>query len=497
MAKALRNLNRAKPQSCGVGLLAVLILVSLSYVTMSRTNKMRISIATSQLPPLLKVNSTSMASDKSDGHDDSSQDGDKAGRIEKSSSVDHVEVPVTYSRGELGGMKPEKKPICDLSNRKSEVCEAGGDVRIIGKDTRMVYVAPPQFGDSGGGESWTIKPYARKWDAGSGARVREVTMKLVNGYGDDTRCSVNHTVPALVFAIGGWTGNFFHDFADVLVPLFQTAYPFGGEVQFLVANMKPEWVKKYQLYFRKLSRYEIIEYDNDDTVRCFKHVTLGLRCSSIEDFQMEPSKSPHGYSMVDFAKFTRRAFSLQRDHSWRSDEQHNKKPRLMIIRRARTRKFMNVEEIVQMAKEVGYDVVVAEADDDISTFSRVVNSCDVLMGVHGAALTNMVFLPTNAVVIQVVPWGNLDWIAGHYFRDPSKQMKVNYLEYSISEEETTLSELYPRDHAVFKDPMSLHHQGWDTFSRIFLQEQNVRLDVNRFRPFLERALDILRQQPRE
>ena len=44
MAKALRNLNRAKPQSCGVGLLAVLILVSLSYVTMSRTNKMRISI---------------------------------------------------------------------------------------------------------------------------------------------------------------------------------------------------------------------------------------------------------------------------------------------------------------------------------------------------------------------------------------------------------------------------------------------------------------------
>ncbi|RRT59624.1 hypothetical protein B296_00009000 [Ensete ventricosum] len=73
MAKALRNLNRAKPQSCGVGLLAVFILVSLSYVTMSKTNKMRISLATSQLPPLLKVNSTSMTSDKSDGHYGSSQ----------------------------------------------------------------------------------------------------------------------------------------------------------------------------------------------------------------------------------------------------------------------------------------------------------------------------------------------------------------------------------------------------------------------------------------
>ncbi|WOL18465.1 hypothetical protein Cni_G27261 [Canna indica] len=398
-----------------------------------------------------------------------------------------------------GGMKLEKKPRCDLSNRKSDVCEAEGDVRIIGKDTRMVYVSPPQWADNKEGESWTITPYARKWDVGSGAHVREVSLKLVKGYGDNTHCSVNYSVPALVFAIGGWSGiNFFHDFGDVLVPLFQTAYPFGGEVQLLVANKKPGWVEKYKLYFQKLSKYEIIEFDKDDSVRCFKQVTLGLRCSSIEDFQIEPSKSPQGYSMVDFAKFTRSAFSLSRDYPIsRREEKAGKKPRLMIITRARTRRFMNVEEIVKMAKEAGYDVVVTEANEDIAKFSRIVNSCDVLMGVHGSALTNMVFLPTNAVVIQVVPWGNLDWIAGHYFRDPSKQMKVNYLEYSINEEETTLTELYPRDHAVFKDPMSVHHQGWDTFSRIFLKEQNVRLDVKRFRPFLERALSILREQQRE
>lgn len=402
-----------------------------------------------------------------------------------------------------GGAKPEKKkPICDLSNRKSDVCEADGDVRIIGKNTRMVYVSPSQLGDNKEGESWTIKPYARKWDEGSGASVRPVTLKLVNGYGSgvvNPHCSVNYSVPALVFAIGGWSGiNFFHDFVDVLVPLFQTAYPFAGEVQLLVANKKPGWVEKYQLYFKSLSKYDIIEFDKDDAVRCFKHVTLGLRCSSIEDFQMEPSRSPQGYSMVDFARFTRSAFSLERDHPTRLLGQGTgEKPRLMIITRAKTRKFMNVEEIVAMAGQVGFDVVVTEADEDVAKFSRIVNSCDVLMGVHGSALTNMVFLPTNAVVIQVVPWGKLDWIAGHYFRDPSKQMKVNYLEYSINEEETTLSDQYPRDHAVFKDPMSVHHQGWDTFSRIFLKEQNVRLDAKRFRPFLERALEILKEQQME
>ncbi|CAL9040356.1 unnamed protein product [Musa banksii] len=439
MAKAFRNLNRrAKPQKYGVALVAVFILVALTYVTRTRTTSMR------------------------------------------------------FSLGEF--VTPEKKPICDTSNRKSDICEADGDVRIMGKDTRMVFVA----GGGGGGESWTIKPYARKWDAGSGARVREVTLKLVDGYAQDRRCSVNHTVPAMVFAIGGWTGNYFHDFVDVLVPLFETAYHFGGEVQFLIANLNRPWMDKYQLFFKKLSRYEIIEYDDDDddAIRCFKHVTLGLRCTSAEDFQMEPSKSPHGYTMFDFAKFARGAFSLERDYASRMGEEADKKPRLMVITRATTRRFMNVEEIVRMAEEVGYEVVVTEGDPDVSKFSRIVNSCDVLMGVHGSALTNMVFLPTNAVVIQVVPWGNLDWIAGHYFRDPSDQMKLNYLEYSISEEETTLTELYPREHAVFKDPMSLHPQNadWETFSRIFLKEQNVKLDVTRFRAYLERALRILRHR---
>ncbi|XP_064979379.1 beta-1,2-xylosyltransferease XAX1-like [Musa acuminata AAA Group] len=130
-----------------------------------------------------------------------------------------------------------------------------------------------------------------------------------------------------------------------------------------------------------------------------------------------------------------------------------------------------------MAEEVSYDVVVT--DPDIAKFSSIVNSCDVLMRVHGSALTNMVFRLGNAAVIQVVPWGNPDWIASHYFRVPSKQMKLNYMEYSINEEETTLSELCPRDHAIFKVPKSLHPQkaDWDTFSRIFLKEQNVKVDV--------------------
>ncbi|CAL9199317.1 beta-1,2-xylosyltransferase XYXT1-like isoform X1 [Musa acuminata AAA Group] len=523
-----RNTSRGKPQSCCFGLLAVIFLISLSYFTMSKTSMLRFSVVNSQLPPMTNGNTSDMASDVHPVTEDSSirsqgleteeaelgrslacelKDGQCEtghGRmVVKNSStvVDQDPTRVMASSDELvfneeerhDNAKPGRKPICDLSNTKSDICEADGDVRIIGKDTRMIYVANSEFSNRETGESWTIKPYARKWDKGSGAKVREVTMKLVKSHGEDKHCDVNHTIPALVFAIGGWTGNFFHDFADVLVPLFETSYHFEGEVQFLIANIKPLWINKYHKYFEKLSRYEIIDYDNDDRVHCFKQVTLGLRCDQ-GDFTINPSKDPFGYTMADFTKFTRSAYSLKRDHPVRPGEQAGKKPRILIVTRKATRKFTNVKEIVRMAKKVGFNAVVTEADANITRFSQVVNSCDVMMGVHGSGLTNIVFLPTHSVVIQVVPWGNLDWIAGNYFRDPSRQMKLHYLEYSINEEETTLSELYPRDHAVFKDPMSLHHQGWDTFSRIFLVEQNVKLDVRKFRPVLEHALQLLREQ---
>ena len=49
MAKGFRNLNRAKPQNYGIGFLAVVGLVALTYVTMSRTTGMRFSVGKSLL----------------------------------------------------------------------------------------------------------------------------------------------------------------------------------------------------------------------------------------------------------------------------------------------------------------------------------------------------------------------------------------------------------------------------------------------------------------
>ncbi|RWW17125.1 hypothetical protein GW17_00018961 [Ensete ventricosum] len=94
-------------------------------------------------------------------------------------------------------------------------------------------------------------------------------------------------------------------------------------------------------------------------------------------------------------------------------------------------------------------------------------------------LTDFVFLPTDdAIVIQVVPQGKLDWIAINFYAEPAMGMKLRYLQCDISVEESTLKEAYSRD----------QRQRWF----IYLRQQDVELDVNRCRPVLEKVFELLR-----
>ncbi|RZR98452.1 hypothetical protein BHM03_00027806, partial [Ensete ventricosum] len=293
--------------------------------------------------------------------------------------------------------------------------------------------------------TWKIRPYARKWES---------------------PCTVHHTVPAIVFSTGGFLGNFFHDFTDVLIPLFTTAHQYRGEAQFLVTNFNYGWIKKYEQILRRLSRHQIIDLDRDD-----------------------PAMSPNGYSMADFREFLRSCFSLKR----KSVTAGSRKPRLLMINRKGPRSFTNRREVASLARSLGYKVVVAgpEETKNLSRFARVVNSCDVMMGVHGAGLTNMLFLPTNAALVQVIPWGGLKYACSHDFGEPAPDMGIRYLEYEIKEEESSLMRQYPRSHPVFTDPLSIHKQGWNVLWSVFLNKQSVKLDVRRFKGVLQEAMKAL------
>ncbi|KAJ8619785.1 hypothetical protein MRB53_028314 [Persea americana] len=386
----------------------------------------------------------------------------------------------------------ESKQICDVSDPRSDFCTMKGEIRIHGHSSEIFLLSSSQKGLLPENATWKIRPYARKGNNAAMGNVRELSLKsLLTAREQAPNCSAYHEVPALVFSIGGFTGNYFHDFTDILVPLFVTSRQFHGEVQFLITDKKSWWIDKYRPILKHLSKYEIIDFDTDDRVHCFFNMLVGLR--SHKELSIDPSRCPNGYSMHDFIKFLRSIFSLERDFVVKITDDVGKKPRLLIISRRSTRTFTNVGEIEAMATSLGYEVVVSEADSGmpLSKISRFINSFDVMMGVHGAGLTNLVFLPTNAVLIQVVPFGNMDWIARTDFEEPSGDMKLRYLKYKIGENESSLTQQFPHDHGVLRDPYSIDNQGWSTFSSIYLEKQNVTLDVGRFKGTLLKALELL------
>ncbi|KAJ3699254.1 hypothetical protein LUZ61_002959 [Rhynchospora tenuis] len=341
-------------------------------------------------------------------------------------------------------------------------------------------------------KTWTMKPYSRKGDSNVMPHVRAVTIKPLYTSTEAPKCNIYHNITAIVFSKGTYAGkNFFHDFSDVLVPLFITARQFEGEVQILMADSQPSWIEKHKKYLNQISNYEIIDFNQEILVHCYPRVIVGLY--SHGEFQVDPLRTPYNYSMVDFARLMRRAYSLERNFATNLIEDNKKMPRLLIIARNHTRKLINIDEVVAVGEEFGFEVAVNESSlhTNVEEFARMVNSFDVIVGVHGAGLTNEVFLPTNAVLIQIVPLGKIHWIAFTDYGKPAIDMKLKYVQYCISEEESTLIDLYPRDHAVFRDPVSFHKQGWAAMGKIYLDQQNVKLNITIFKPVLTRALELL------
>ncbi|XP_043717871.1 beta-1,2-xylosyltransferase XYXT1-like [Telopea speciosissima] len=389
-------------------------------------------------------------------------------------------------------LKQERKPICSVSDPRYEsynFCDAEGDIRIHGRSS-TVFATSSQQGVLVGNESWIIKPYARVTDKTAMSVIKEISVKAIAAPEEAPTCTVNHSVPAVIFATGGYSGNHFHSFTDTIIPLFVASSQFRGEVQFAVTNFQQYWINKFQAILKQLSKYEIINIDAEDRVHCFPRVIVGLK--RYKDLRIDPLMASKGYSMKEFRQVMRNAYSLKRSTAIKiRNGTRKKQPRLLIISRKWTRAFVNVNEIAELAKSLGFKVVVSEASMNLDKYSQVVNSCDVMLGVHGAGLTNFFFLPTNAILIQVLPWGGYDWLASTYFKQPTLDTDIRYLEYKIKEEESSLIEQYPIDHPVFRDPISVHKHDWGQFKSLYLEKQNVKIDVSRFKHTLLEALELL------
>lgn len=373
----------------------------------------------------------------------------------------------------------------------SNFCEINWDdviVQVKGNSS-TISVVSLQIGISAGNFCWIVKPYVRKKD--NTAAVDLVKNWSVSSADQFLHCDTIQNVPAILFSIGGFSGNHFHDFSDLIIPLYITSRQFNGQVQFLVTDNRPWWITKYQGILGKLSRYDIIDIDRENAIHCYQSITIGLKYH--KELGIDQSKS---LSMEDFRRFLRSTYSLKRRNAIKiGDGMRKIRPRLLIIPRRNSRSFTNTERITTMAESLGYSVVTAEPNISTSLWSvaLTVNSCDVLMGIHGAGLTNMVFLPDNAILIQIVPLGPIDGLARDDFAEPAVDMKLRYLEYKIKAKESSLIRKYQMDDVIIKDPLSVHKHGWDAVRSTYLDKQDVKLDVRRFRSTLLKALELLHE----
>ncbi|CAN6163995.1 unnamed protein product [Urochloa humidicola] len=504
-----KELGRIEPKKLGIGLVAGCCLALLTYLSFARLFAIYSPVfdssalvlknappATTTVRPAIETPPVQQKTEVEEQKDvtDPEADPNMANLAEAAKKEEQEAAPATKP----AAVATEAKITCDENGvdegfpyARPPVCELSGDIRISPKEKTMYFVNPSGAGPFDANGEKKIRPFARK-DAFLLPGVVEVTIKSVSSAEAAPQCTRHYDVPVVVFSVAGYTDNFFHDNTDVLIPLFLTTAHLKGEVQLLITNFKPWWVQKFTPLLKKLSNYDVINFDKDEGVHCFRAGHLGMYRDRDLIISPHPTRNPHNYSMVEYNRFLRRAFALPRDAPAVLGEETGAKPKMLIIERKGTRKLLNMREVSAMCEELGFAVTVAEADTDVRGFAERVNAADVLLAVHGAGLTNQIFLPTGAVLVQIVPWGKMDWMATNFYGQPARDMRLRYVAYYVSEEETTLKDKYPRDHYVFTDPMRIHGQGWPAIAEIIMK-QDVMVNMTRFKPFLLKALDELQE----
>ncbi|KAK4436921.1 Alpha-1,3-arabinosyltransferase XAT3 [Sesamum alatum] len=368
--------------------------------------------------------------------------------------------------------------VYNLTSSWSDVYEIYGDVRIQGISS-TIFIASIQEDNS---SSWTAKPYARKGDKLAMERIKEFKFKY-QPTDKIPHCNQNCTVPAIVFSTGGYVGNHYHAFTDVLSRLFATSQWFNQTVLFLITDYSSDWTSKYKRILDELSKYDVYDIDRESKVLCFSRMIVGLEAH--KDFIVDPWDSVH-HSIRNFSKFLRSSvYSLGRQSVNHCRTCKTGQPRMLIICRRKSRRLVNKHAVGDLARKVGFEVVLKQMVWNVSLVAEMVNSFDVVVGVHGAGLTNMVFLPENAVVVQIVPFG-LDYIARTCFKMAAENMKLRYLDYKVTLNESSLFGNYS---SLDTNPNS--KKGFEGFRSVYLDNQDINIDLGRFKTTLSRALELV------
>ncbi|CAH2063842.1 unnamed protein product [Thlaspi arvense] len=396
---------------------------------------------------------------------------------------------------------------CDRAGFRSDVCIMKGDVRTHSASSSVfLYTSLKNKSKT----PQKVKPYTRKWETSVMQTVQELNLvyrddnsSLSGNEHDNNICDVLYDVPAVFFSTGGYTGNVYHEFNDGIIPLFITSHHFNRKVVFVIVEYHSWWVTKYGDIVSQLSDYPPVDFNGDNRTHCFKEAIAGLRIH--DELTVGSSLMLGNKTILDFRNVLDRAYwprirGLIQDEEIEAANKTGKRiqedgllkrPKLVILSRNGSREILNENDLVDLAEEIGFFVEVLRPDKttELAKIYRCLNSSDAMVGVHGAAMTHLLFLKPRTVLIQIIPIGT-EWAAETFYGGPAKKMKLKYIGYKIKPKESSLYDEYGNDDPIIRDPKSFTRKGWEYTKKIYLERQNVNLDLKRFRKPLSRAYDF-------
>ncbi|XP_028078872.1 alpha-1,3-arabinosyltransferase XAT2-like [Camellia sinensis] len=369
---------------------------------------------------------------------------------------------------------------CDRSHANYDLCSINGPT-VLDPTVSTFYVMGPTTSTL---IVEKVRPYPQKNSSQTMDRIKEIT--LTSGP-PSPQCMIKHNARALVFSVGGYTWNFFHTFIDGFIPLFITVNSMFADqdLVLVITNSEDWWVRKYADLFHSFSKHPIIILENDTSTHCFPSATVGLISHGF--MTIDPKQLPNSKTILQFHAI------LEQTYCHRPSFPKNpSRPRLILVTRTGGlgRVIMNQDDMKRVAEEEGFDVIEFEPKHEtpLREACELVSSSHAMVGVHGAALTYGLFLRPGSVLMQVVGLG-LDNVAELCFGSCYRDMKLEYMEYKIGVDESSLVDRYGKDDAIVKDSKALQVEWYDAIMEVYLRQQNVKLDMVRFREYLKKAYE--------
>lgn len=103
-------------------------------------------------------------------------------------------------------------------------------------------------------------------------------------------------IPGILFSAGGWTGNAFHEFTDVLIPLLVSTERYHRKVRLFVSDAPEPWLRKYRRFLEIFTEFPMVNLKEGGVSWCLERLTVGLEIHGY--LTVDPERMPEGVRLA-------------------------------------------------------------------------------------------------------------------------------------------------------------------------------------------------------